>query len=146
MNVHQRKIALFVELLIFIFPPLMLIDGICSLGVRALCARVANVAISIVGLWGLLLGLLKIVFFPFPSPIAPSPLTNLRVFWVKTSKMEGWLMGCWAARRWLWFGGAKPLQKPPVLDPSTPNAQADKWGAAGLVPQKIINILGCRWM
>lgn len=55
-------------------------------------------------------------------------------------------MGCWVARRWLWFGGAKPLQKPPVLDPSTPNAQADKWGAAGLVPQKIIKILGCRWM
>lgn len=55
-------------------------------------------------------------------------------------------MGCWVARGWLWFGGAKPLQKPPGLDPSTPNAQADKWGAAGLVPQKIINILGCRWM
>lgn len=106
MNVHQRKIALFVELLIFIFPPLMLIDGICSLGVRALCARVANVAISIVGLWGLLLGLLKIGVFPFPNPVAPSPLANLRVFWVKTSKREG---GSWGAGR---PGGGCGLEEP----------------------------------
>ena len=65
------------ELLIFILLPLIRIDSVCCLGARPLRSWHCNFS-SVAGFWSLLLGLVKARDFPSPSPVALTPVDDVR--------------------------------------------------------------------